>query len=274
MTFSQLLQNAAEKNDSLLCIGLDPDLAKLSPSMQKKANPLFEFNKAIIDTTADLVCAFKPNSAFYEAGGDAGVFQLKKTCDYLRASHPDIPIILDFKRGDIGNTNEHYANFAFEYLGVDAVTIHPYLGREANEPYLHYRDKGIIVLCRTSNPGAGEFQDSEAGGKKLYQLVAEHVAKEWNGHGNCHLVMGAPYPEELAWVRESVGEDMWFLAPGGGTQGGDFGQMVRAGVNKRGTGVMANSSREVLYASSNDDFAEAARAKALSIRNEINKYRE
>ena len=273
MTFGEKLERTAAKNDSLLCVGLDPDISKLPPAVQRKADPLFEFNKAIIDATADLACTFKPNSAFYEAGGDAGIFQLKKTCDYLRRQYPDVPVILDFKRGDIGNTNEHYARFAFEYLGVDAITIQPYLGSEANQAFLVYKDKGMFVLCRTSNPGAGEFQDVEVGGKKLYQLVAEKVAADWNENGNCHLVMGAPYPEELAWARKAMGEDMLFLVPGAGTQGGDLAKTVKAGVNNRGMGIVVNSSREVLYASAGDDFAEAARAKAKSIRDEINKNR-
>lgn len=233
------------------------------------------FNKAIIDATADLVCCFKPNSAFYESGGADGVRQLKLTCDYIREKHPDVPILLDYKRGDIGHTNEQYAKFAFEYLGVDAVTIQPYLGREANEAFLNYKDKGLFVLCRTSNPGASELQDLEVGsGKKLYQTVAEKVAKEWNQHGNCHLVMGAPYPEELAWARQAMGEDMVFLCPGAGTQGGDLGKTVKAGMNRQKTGVIINASREVLYASSGADFAQAARTKAMRLRNQINEYRE
>ena len=273
MDFKSKISSAAQQSDSLLCVGLDPDVSKFSESVRQKREALFEFNKAIIDATADLVCAFKPNSAFYEGEGDAGISALKSTCDYLRQHYPAVPVILDFKRGDIGNTNEHYAQFAFEHLGVDAVTIHPYLGHEANEPFLRYREKGIIVLCRTSNPGAGELQDLELNGKKLYQVVAEHVAGDWNAEGNCHLVMGAPYPEELAWVRKAVGEHMWFLVPGAGTQGGDLGQTVKAGVNQQGMGIIVNSSREVLYASAGDDFAAAARAKATNIRDEINKHR-
>jgi orotidine-5'-phosphate decarboxylase len=181
--------------------------------------------------------------------------------------------LLDYKRGDIGNTNEHYAKFAFEYLGVDAVTVHPYIGREANEAFLKRQDKGLFVLCRTSNPGAGEFQDLEVGGQKLYQKVALQIAKTWNEHGNCHLVVGATYPEELAWVREHMGENMVFLCPGVGAQGGDLGNTVKAGMNQQKAGIIISSSREILYASSADDFAEAARNKAADIHQEINKYR-
>lgn len=273
MDFRNKLDAAVQKNHSLLCVGLDPDLPKLPKNVRQQPDVLFIFNKAIIDATADLVCCFKPNSAFYESSGADGVRQLKLTADYIRDKYPHIPILLDYKRGDIGNTNEHYAKFAFEYLGMDAVTIQPYLGREANEAYLNYKDKGLFVLARTSNPGAGEFQDVDVGGKKLYQLVAEKVAKDWNEHGNCHLVMGAPYPEELAWARKAMGEEMVFLCPGAGTQGGDLGETVKNGANRLGKGVVVNSSREVLYASAGDDFAEAARAKATAIRNEINKYR-
>lgn len=273
MNFETKLAAAAQKNDSLLCVGLDPDFPKLPGALRQKTNPLFEFNKAIIDATADLVCTFKPNSAFYESAGADGIDQLKQTCDYIREKCPFVPILLDYKRGDIGNTNEHYAKFAFEYLGVDAVTIQPYLGREANEAYLKYQDKGLFVLCRTSNPGAGELQDLDVGGQKLYQKVARQVAQEWNQNGNCHLVMGAPYPEELSWAREHMGEDMVFLCPGAGTQGGDLGKTVEAGVNKRGMGIIVNSSREVLYASAGEDFAQAARSKALGFQKEINKYR-
>lgn len=242
-------------------------------SVREKPDALFVFAKAIIDATADLVCCFKPNSAFYESSGAEGIRQLKAICDYIRKHYPHIPILLDYKRGDIGHTNEHYARFAFEYLAVDAVTIQPYLGREANEAFLQHKDKGLFVLCRTSNPGAGEFQDLDAGGQKLYQKVALTVKQTWNKHGNCHLVMGAPYPEELAWARQNMGEDMIFLCPGAGTQGGDLGKTVAAGANKNGTGIIINASREILYASSNADFADAARAKAQSIRDSINTYR-
>lgn len=274
MDFKTKLDGAVRKNNSLLCVGLDPDFPKLPASIKQKSNPLFEFNKSIIDATADLVCCFKPNSAFYESAGAEGIEQLKLTADYLRETYPHIPILLDYKRGDIGNTNEHYAKFAFEYLGVDAVTIQPYLGREANEPFLKYKDKGIFVLCRTSNPGAGDIQDIDVDGKKVYQLSAEKIAKDWNKNANCHLVIGAPYPEALAWARKTLGENMWFLAPGAGAQGGDIGRAVEAGLNPRGMGVVINSSRDVLYTSSDADFAEAARAKAEHIRLGINTHRK
>lgn len=273
MNFAEKLAHAIKKNNSLLCVGLDPDFDKLPESIKQSAEPLFEFNRAIIDATAESVCSFKPNSAFYEAGGEKGIAQLQKTCDYIRETYPDIVIILDFKRGDIGNTNAYYAEFAFNELKVDGITIHPYMGRDANEPYLDYKDKGIFVLCRTSNPGAGEFQDLEVGGKKLYEVVAKRVSAEWNQNGNCHLVVGATYPKELAEIRAIVGDEITFLAPGIGAQGGDVEQAVQAGKNSKGEGLVFNTSRAVLYASSGSDFAEAARKKANELNNEINKYR-
>lgn len=268
MGFLQKLDGAIDKNNSLLCVGLDPDAAKL-PSSQKS---YFEFNKAIIDATAGLVCAFKPNSAFYEAQGAAGIEQLKQTCDYIREQYPDIPIILDFKNGDIGNTNNYYAAFAFAYLDVDAITIQPYQGKAALQPFLDHTDKGIIVLCKMSNQGSGEFQDLQVNGRKLYQQVAENVAKDWNVNGNCLLVVGATYPEELARVRKLVGE-MTLLVPGIGAQGGDVEATLKAGLNPDGKGLIISSSRSILYASDGEDFAEAAAAAAGRQRDEINTYR-
>jgi orotidine-5'-phosphate decarboxylase len=232
-----------------------------------------EFNKAVIDATADLVCAFKPNSAFYEARGAAGIGELKQTCDYIRQHYPAIPIILDFKRGDIGNTNEHYAAFAFDYLGVDAVTVQPYQGQAAVQSFLNRKDKGIIVLCKTSNEGSGEFQDLETDGGKLYLKVAEQVAQSWNVSGNCLLVVGATYPQELADVRKIVG-DLTLLVPGVGAQGGDVEATLKAGLNADGRGLIINSARAILYASNGDDFAEAARQAATATRDEINQYRK
>jgi orotidine-5'-phosphate decarboxylase len=273
MTFLERLATAWEKNNSLLCVGLDPDMDKLPASLKNSRTPLFDFNRAIIDATADLVCAYKPNSAFYEACGADGIAELKQTCDYLRDKHPDIPIILDFKRGDIGNTNAMYAQFAFDYLQADAVTVHPWAGRESLEAFFDYKDKGIMVLDRTSNPGSGEFQDLAVDGQKLYLRVAKQVRDEWNDKGNCQLVVGATYPREMAEIRQLVGEDMVFLVPGLGVQGGDAGEFVKAGLNNAGTGLVINSSRSITYASDGDDFAEAARSKADDFRKQINAHR-
>lgn len=269
MNFYQKLDAITEKNNSLLCVGLDSDVEKLPAICKKEEHPQFFFNKAIIDATHDLVNAYKPNTAFYESRGLSGIEALKLTCDYIKQTYQDIPIIIDAKRADIGNTNEGYVAFIFDYLGADAVTVHPYLGREALQPFLDQKDKGIIILCRTSNPGSGEFQDLTVDGKPLYQRVAENVAKTWNANGNCAVVVGATYPEELAAVCAIVG-DMPILIPGVGAQGGDVEKTVKANGSKR---AMINSSRGILFASSGDDFAEAARAEAQKLRDTINQFR-
>lgn len=272
-SFKSKLEASVAKNNSLVCIGLDPELSKLPESIAGQAEPLYKFNRAIIDATADVVCAFKPNSAFYESFGDHGIEQLHQTCDYILKKYPDVPIILDAKRADIGTSNDHYAAFAFEHLGVDAITLHPYLGGEALEPFLAYKDKGLIILCRTSNPGAAEFQDLKIAGQELYKVVAHSVAKNWNSNDNCLLVVGATYPEELAEVRAIVGDEMVFLVPGIGAQGGDLEKSLHAGLNSKGEGLIISSSRGIIYASGGSDFAEAARAKAMALRKQINKER-
>ena len=273
MDFKHKLSASQAKNNSLLCIGLDPDIAKLPKDVVNSRTPLFNFNKAIIDATADLVCAYKPNSAFYEGRGAEGIEELKHTCDYIQQNHPDIPIILDFKRGDIVNTNNHYAQFAFDYLSADAITIQPYQGREAVQPFLDYKDKGIMVCCRASNPGAGEFQDLLVNGRKLYLQVAQNVCDNWNANGNCQLVVGATFPQELAEVRQLAGDEMIFLVPGLGAQGGDIEATIKAGINKAGQGLIVNSSRDILYAGKGKDFAAASRLRATEVRDEINRYR-
>lgn len=261
-----------QKNNSLVCVGLDSDFNKLPAFLKEKANPQFEFNKAIIDATADLVCAYKPNSAFYEALGDNGIKQLKMTCDYLHQNHPEIPIILDAKRADIGNTNNGYVEFIFDHLEADAVTLHPYLGQEAIQPFLDRKDKGCYILCRTSNPGAGEFQDLEIKGKPLYLVVAKKVATVWNKNQNCGLVVGATYPEELKMVRKIAGE-MIFLIPGVGAQGGDIEKTVKAGLNSAKMGMIINSSRGIIFASNGEDFAKKAGEETKKLRDIINSYR-
>jgi orotidine-5'-phosphate decarboxylase len=275
MSFKQKLSAITKKNNSLVCVGLDSEITKI-PSVVKGKNRQFLFNKAIIDATHDLVCAYKPNSAFYEANGTEGIGQLKKTCDYIREKYPEIVIILDAKRADIGSTNEGYARFAFDWLGADAITIHPYLGREALKPFLDRKEKGSIILCRTSNPGAGEFQDpvvdSGSQRNKLYQFVAEKVAKEWNENDNCGLVVGATYPLELSIVRRIVGS-MPLLIPGVGAQGGDIEATTKAGVDGKGANAMINSSRGIIFASNGKDFAVRSREETLLLRDSINKFR-
>ncbi len=272
MTFQQKLDSIQNKNNSLLCIGLDPVLEKIPGYLKEDLNPFFSFNKAIIDSTHDFVCAYKPNSAFYEALGDKGVGELKATCDYIRIMYPEIPIIIDAKRADIGNTNDGYAAYIFDYLQSDAVTLQPYLGGEAIQPFLDRKDKGIIILCRTSNPGAGEFQDLLFEGKPLYQYVAQQVVKKWNTNTNCLLVVGATYPKELAQVRKLAG-DMTFLVPGIGAQGGDIEKTVHAGLNGKKKGMIINSSRGIIFAGSGKDFAKKARQEAQKLRDDINSYR-
>lgn len=272
-SFKSKLQTTIAKNNSLVCIGLDPDLSKLPASLAGKPQSLFNFNKAIIDATADVVCAFKPNSAFYESLGADGITQLQKTCGYILKKYPNLPIILDGKRADIGATNEHYAKFAFNYLKADAITVHPYLGGEALKPFLDYTEKGIIILCRTSNPGAAELQDLQVNGEELYKIVARKVAEVWNSNDNCLLVVAATYPEELAEVRAICGEEMVFLVPGIGAQGGDLEKTLKAGLNSKSRGLIISSSRDIIFASTEADFAEAARTKALQLRDEINEAR-
>ncbi len=272
MTFTGMVRAQAERADSLVCVGLDYDSTKVPPQFTGP-NAAFEFCKAIIDATADVVCAYKPNSAFFEAEGAAGIEQLHKICQYIRTTHPDVPIILDAKRADIGNTNQGYIRYAFEYLDAQAITVSPYMGSESLQPFLNLEDKGIIVLCRTSNEGSGEFQDLTASGQKLYQVVAQKISHDWNKNSNCLLVVGATYPAELKDVRTIVGEDVWILVPGLGAQGGDTVQTVQAGINSSGEGIIVNSSRAVLYASSGADFAKAARAETIALRDHINKAR-
>lgn len=200
----------------------------------------YDANKSVIDATFDLVCAYKPNAAFYKD------VELQETVSYIKKTHPDIAIILDAKRGDIGNTNEAYAKAIFDDLGVDAVTVHPYLGKESLQPFLDRADKGIIVLVKTSNPGAGEFQDLEIDGKPLYQVVAEHVAS-WNTNGNLAVVVGATYPKELKIVREIIG-DIPILIPGIGVQGGDLEQTIKNGLDNNKQGLIISSSRGIIFA--------------------------
>jgi len=272
MKFQEKLDKIVQKNNSLVCVGLDSDIDKLPEHLKKKKYPQYEFNKEIIDTTHDLVCGYKPNSAFYEARGEDGIKELKMTIDYINNKYPDVISILDAKRADIGSTNEGYIHFIFNYLGVDAVTINPYPGREALKPLLGLIDKGIIIWCKASNPGSGEFQDLLVDGKELYKVIAKKVVHEWNTQGNCLLVVGATYPKELEEVRKIAG-DMTFLIPGIGAQGGDVGATVKAGLNSKKAGMIINSARSIIFASKGPDFAEKAREETIILREEINRYR-
>ncbi len=268
--FRERLEAAWALNDSLVCVGLDPEIERFPSGIAAHASPIVQFNKAIVEATADLVCAYKPQFAHYAAYEAED--QLERTIDFVHQRYPGLPVILDVKRGDIGNTAKRYAIEAFERYGADAVTVNPYLGSDSLEPFLEYADRGTFVLCRTSNPGARDLQDLEAGGRKLYQHVAELAATRWNGRGNCGLVVGATYPAELAEVRRIAG-DLPLLVPGVGAQGGDIGQVVACGRTRSGTGLIVSSSRAVLYASSGPGFAAAARAAAVAMRDAINRER-
>jgi len=268
--FVEQLTRAWERSDSLACVGLDPDIERFPRHIAAEPSPIFQFNKAIIDATADLVCAYKPQFAHYAACQAED--QLERTIEYIHKKHPGVPVILDAKRGDVGNTAERYATEAFERYGADAVTVNPYLGGDALEPFLRHADKGVAILCRTSNPGARDLQDLLIGARKLYQVVAELTAQRWNSRGNCLLVVGATYPGDLAEVRALVG-DMPLLVPGVGAQRGDVSQVVQNGQTAQGTGLIISSSRGILYASSGEDFAGAARAATQQLRGEINSSR-
>ncbi len=266
MNFLEKLARAIEKNRSLLCVGLDPD-----PAMMPEGVGVYEFNKAIIDATVNLICAYKPNIAFYEALGGEGLDALKRTRDYVPA---DIPIIVDAKRNDIGNTAKAYARSLFEYYNFDAATVNPYLGFDSLEPFIEYRDRGVFVLCRTSNAGAVDFQSlsfkTGDGDRMLFEIVAEKV-NEWNKYGNLGLVVGATYPEELKLIRGKYPE-MPFLIPGVGAQGGELSVVIKAGVDAECKRTVINSSRQIIYASKGEDFARAAGQAAGGLRDKINDY--
>ncbi len=256
--------------EKYLCIGLDPVVDNMPLVFQKKAKPLFEFGRAIIDATYDLVVAYKPNSAFYEAWGMAGIEELKMICDYAKTNYSQVKLILDAKRGDIGHTNEAYGRFAFEFLRVDAMTLHPYLGKEAVQVLINRRDKFFFILSKTSNPGSGEFQDLEMkNGRKLYEEVALRVANEWNDNGNCGLVVGATYPDEVAHIRKLVGDGLVLLTPGVGKQGGNLKQVLKAGRDKAGRSIIVPISRSIIYPpglfKTIEEFKKAVRNQALSM---------
>src|SRR6266516_6240004 len=275
-TFISKLEHCWQ-HGNFVCVGLDSDYEQLPVAVKQSGSveeALFVFNREIIDATYDLVCAYKPNAAFYEAQGEAGLRALMRTVYYIRETYPTIPVILDAKRADIGSTNAGYVSAAFDMLGVDAITIHPYLGKEALAPFLARKEKGIIVLAKTSNPGSGEFQDMLVGEAQepLYQVVARHVAQSWNENGNCGVVVGATYPAELQKVRAIVG-DLPILIPGIGVQGGEIAATVTAGKDSRGWGMIISASRSIIFASKGNDFALAARKATEELRAEINRYR-
>lgn len=271
--FTELLRSQWD-GGKFACVGLDSDLGRIYEFMRcaNVKQTICVFNRAIVEATKDFVCAFKPNIAFYEPHGAEGIEALRQTIEDIHEMAPDVPVILDAKRADIGNTNGGYVQAAFDFLGADAITVHPYLGVEAMKPFLDLEDKGIIVLCRTSNKGAGEFQDLIVDGVPLYCHVAQNVARTWNRSGNCALVVGATYPGELARVRKIVG-DIPILIPGIGAQGGDLEATVAAGQDSLGQGMIINSSRGIIFASKAMDFAQVARGKAQELHDGITRYR-
>lgn len=266
--FIHKLQAAVRRNKSLVCVGLDPDPARFPAGVRAADDPIVAFHRAIIDQTADVVCAYKLNLAFYEVEGPRGMEALERT---VRAIPDDIPVIADGKRGDIDNTARMYAKALFEYYGFDAATVNPYMGRDAVQPFLDYADRGVFVLCLNSNPSARELQSLIIDGRPLYLRVAALV-KDWNAHGNCGLVVGATNAESLDDIRAIVPE-MPLLIPGIGTQGGNLRMVVQRGTDQHGEGILINASRSILYASSGPEFATAARNAALKLRDEINELR-
>ena len=270
MNFKEKLKRIVNKNNSLLCVGLDIDKDKMPTHIFKNSkNPYLEFNKQIIDSTSDHVCAYKLNMAFYEVLGKEGINILEKTIENI----PDeIIVILDGKRNDIGNTARKYAKSLFETYNADSVTINPYLGKDGIAPFLEYKDKFSFILCRTSNPSAIDFQDVKISNRPLYELVAEKI-KEWNKFGNCGAVVGATYPLELKVIRNILGDDVPILIPGIGAQGGDVEKTIKFGTNKEKGNALINSSRGIIYASNNKDFPEASRREAILLKEKINKYR-
>jgi len=267
VNFIEKLTQATAKKKSLLCVGLDPD-----PELMPAGVSVFEFNKAIVEATSDLVCAYKLNFAFYEVLEDEGLDALKRT---IRCIPNDIPVIGDAKRGDIGNTAKAYAKSIFDNFNFDATTVNPYLGFDSIEPFIQYRDRGVFILCRTSNAGAVDFQalhsEIEGGYRPLFEIVALKVS-QWNTHGNIGLVIGATYPEELKLIRQSH-PNIPLLIPGIGAQGGDLALTIRYGVNSKGEKAIINSSRQIIYASRGKDFAQAARRAATELRDQINYHR-
>lgn len=252
-------------------VGLDPDTSRMPSELKGRPDAIFEFCRRIVDATAPFVCGFKPQIAYFAAARAEN--QLEDLCSYLREHHPHLPLVLDAKRGDIGATATQYAQEVFGRYGADAVTVSPYLGADSVEPYLQWGDRGVIVLCRTSNPGGSDLQFLETDGVPLYLRVADLVANRWNSNGQCGLVVGATFPNELAAVRKAVGDSVPLLVPGIGAQGGDIAATCKAGCDSRGTGMMINSSRAILYASAGQDWVDAAALAARQTRDAINDHR-
>ncbi len=263
MSFMDQVKKRWTENNTLLCVGLDPDLNKIPAKYRESETPLFAFNKDIIDATAEFVCCYKPQIAYYNGAGKEKDLEL--TINYIHENYPGVPVILDAKRGDIGSTAEMYVKEAFDRYQADSVTVNPYMGGDTLQPFLDQKEKATILLCRTSNPGAVDLQDLQIDGKPLYMHVAAKAANEWNKNSNILLVVGATYPDELKQIRAVIG-DIPFLTPGIGAQGGDVQKAVEAGTTSDGTGMIINSSRGIIY-------SENPAVAAKTLRDEINLYR-
>ncbi len=270
MSFKDRLLHASRTNRSLVCIGLDFEMDYVPTSIRELDHPIVAFNQAIIEATQDLVCAYKPNIAFYEKHGERGWTSLRRTVELVPE---EIPVILDCKRGDIGTTARVYAEAYFEDLGVDAVTVTPYLGVDSIQAFTNYEDRGVFVLCRSTNASAGEFQDLNVNGAPLFEHVARKAVKDWNGHDNIGLVAPGTQPKVLQQIRRIAGPNVPLLVPGIGAQGGKVPDAVQNGANLRGEMILLNASRSILYASQNDDFAQAARHATQRLKDEINEAR-
>lgn len=269
MLFIERLSQVANKNKTFLCVGLDTDNSKIPEFLQKNKESLYLFNKEIIDATADLVCSYKPQIAYYAAQG--AEVQLEKTIHYIKDKYPQIQVILDSKRGDIDATASQYAKESFDRYQADAVTVNPYMGFDTIKPFAEYKDKGVFVLCKTSNPSSSDFQNLKIEGQFLYQRVAEKCIQEWNQNQNMGLVVGATFPEELKALR-SQSEDIPFLVPGVGAQGGDLEKVLTHGLNQKGQGLVINSSRGIIYAGQGQDFQQKARLAAESLVQGMRKF--
>jgi orotidine-5'-phosphate decarboxylase len=270
MSFIQTLNTAWQERNTLLCVGLDPEPARFPAHLGRDPAAIFEFCRAIVDATAPYACAFKPQIAYFAA--HRAEAQLEQLIAHIHAAHPGLPVVLDAKRGDIGSTAEQYAREAFERYNADAVTVNPYMGFDSIEPYLAHAGRGVIVLCRTSNPGGSDLQFLQTGTRPLYQVVAQLAAQKWNVGGELSLVVGATFPNEIAQVREIVG-DMPLLIPGVGAQGGDVEATVKAGRTAAGSGMMINSSRAIIFAGQGEDYAQVAAQAARQTRDTINAFR-
>lgn len=255
MTFLEKLEFRQKKAKSILCVGLDPSKEKIPQSIMAKENPIFEFNKAIINSTHSFVCAFKPQAAYYGAIGAEK--ELEMTIQYIHDEYSDIPVILDAKRSDIGSTAEMYAMEAFDRYKADAVTVNPYLGFDSVKPFTDRKEKGIIILCKTSNPSSKDFQDEMINGLPLYIAVAKKAVTKWNYNGNVLFVVGATFPSQLQEIRK-IAPEITFLVPGLGAQGGSIKEAMNNGLRDDGLGIIISSSRAIIHASQNDDFAEKA----------------